>query len=100
MVLSRNSKFPLMLFKAQLCGEGIAEGTKWTRDQELSRPGLVLTRSRVSAPASQSGEMQSFRPSYLPPSSENQLALESSQRMTSSSAPGCLICRELVPRVC
>ena len=55
MVLSRNSKFPLMFFKAQLCGEGIAEGTKWTRDQELSRPGLVLTRSRVSAPASQSG---------------------------------------------
>lgn len=55
MILSRNSKFPLMLFKAQLCGEGIAEGTKWTRDQELSRPGLVLTRSRVSAPASQSG---------------------------------------------
>lgn len=28
MVLSRNNKFPLMLFKAQLCGEGTAEGTK------------------------------------------------------------------------
>lgn len=39
MVLSRNNKFPLMLFKAQLCGEGTAEGTKWTREAVRSYPG-------------------------------------------------------------
>ena len=39
MVLSRNDKLPWVLFEAQLCGEGIAEATEWTREAVRSCPG-------------------------------------------------------------